>query len=128
MKETELRKELKETIKDMMNLTKLIRGNLEAIDRFGRELLEELQMIRGWETMLVCRPEVFDSSECVVDYDISAQSIIFKQNGETFLTIRLDIGLMEQVVQANRLYGEGKEKENVWGLEDRRQYLSVEWL
>jgi len=127
MKETELRKELKETIKDTINLTKLIRGNLEAIDRFGRELLEELQMIRGWKTMLVCRPEVFDSSECVVDYDISSQSIIFKQDGETFLTIRLDIGLIEQVVQANRLYGEGEEKENVRRFEDRGQYISVEW-
>lgn len=123
MKETELRKELKETIKDMMNLTKLIRGNLEAIDRFGKKLLEELQMIRGWKTMLVCRPEVFDSSECVVDYDISSQSIIFKQDGETFLTIRLDIELAEQVMMAN----EGKEKENVRRLEDRGQYLSVAW-
>jgi hypothetical protein len=42
MKETELRNELKETIKDMMNLTKLIRGNLEAIDRFGRELFRKV--------------------------------------------------------------------------------------
>ena len=121
MKETELRNELKETIKDTINLTKLIRGNLEAIDRFGRELLEELQMIRGWKTMLVCRPEVFDSSECVVDYDISSQSIIFKQDGETFLTIRLDIGLIEQVVQATEIYGQEIRRPKTRGL-----HISIE--
>ena len=105
MKETELRKELKETIKDTLNLTKLIRGNLRSIDRFGRELLEELQLIKGWEIMLTCNPELFDSSSCVVDYEINAKSVIFKKEGIIYLTIRLDLELIEQVVQATEIHG-----------------------
>ena len=106
MKEKELRNELIDVIQDTMNLTKLIRGNLRSIDGFGRELLEELQLIKGWEIMLTCNSELFDSSSCSVDYEVNAKSVIFKKEGMTYLTIRLDLELIEQVVQATEIYGQ----------------------
>ena len=115
MKETELRNELNETVKDTKNLSQLIQGNIKTIDRLGRELLEELRQIRGWESMILhCKdhyeqyPDQF-FGWCEVEY--------------TVLTIRLDMELAEQVMKAN----EGEEKENVRRLEDRGQYISVAW-
>ena len=53
MKETELMNELNETVEDTKNLSHLIQSNIKTIDRLGRELLEELRLIRGWETMIL---------------------------------------------------------------------------
>ena len=119
MKETELRNELNETVKDTKNLSELIQGNIKAIDRLGRELLEELRQIRGWESMILhCKdhyeqyPDQF-FGWCGVEYSYTEPVIKFVKgysNGDEYivLTIRLDIGLAEQVMKAN----EGKGEEN----------------
>lgn len=119
MKETELRNELNETVKDTKNLSQLIQGNIKAIDRLGRELLEELRQIRGWESMILhcmdhyeqCPDQFFEW--CEVKYSYAEPIIKFVKgysNGDeyTVLTIRLDMGLAEQVMKAN----EGKERED----------------
>ena len=110
MKETELRNELGETVKDTKNLSELIQGNIKAIDRLGRELLEELRQIRGWESMILhCKdhyeqyPDKF-FDWCEVKYSYSEPVIMFVKtysNGDeyTVLTIRLDIELVEQVME-----------------------------
>lgn len=133
MKETDLRNELNETVIDTKNLSELIQSNIKAIDRLGRELLEELRQIRGWESMILhCKdhyelyPDQF-FGWCKVKYSYAEPIIEFVKgysNGDeyTVLTIRLDMELVEQVIKAN----EGKEKENVRRLEDRGQNLSVE--
>lgn len=125
MKETELRNELNETVKDIKNLSQLIQGNIKTIDRLGRELLEELRQIRGWETMILhCKdhyeqyPDQF-FGWCEVRYSYAEPIIKFVKgysNGDenTVLTIRLDLELSEQVIIAN----EGKEKGNVRRLEN----------
>ena len=132
MKETELRKELKETIRDTKNLSRLVKGNIDTIDRLGRELLEELRQIRGWEIMIdeckdhyeQCPTEFF--KWCSVEFSYSESIIKFIKNDHdddddyVVLTIRLDMELAEQVMKAN------EEKDNVRRLEDRGQYLSVE--
>lgn len=134
MKETELRNELNETVKDTKNLSELIQGNIKTIDRLGRELLEELRQIRGWESMILhCKdhyeqyPDQF-FGWCEVEYSYAEPIIKFvkgysNDDEYTVLTIRLDMELAEQVMMAN----EGKEKENVRRLEDRGQYISVAW-
>ena len=134
MKEIELRNELNETVKDTKNLSQLIEGNIKAIDRLGRELLEELRQIRGWESMILnCKdhykqyPDQF-FGWCEVEYSYAEPIIKFVKgysNGDeyTVLTIRLDMELGEQVMKAN----EGKDKENTRRLDDREQYISVEW-
>ena len=119
MKETELRNELNETVKDTKNLSQLIQSNIKAIDRLGRELLGELQQIRGWENMILhCKdhyekyPDQF-FGWCEVEYSYAEPIIKFVKgysNGDeyTVLTIRLDIELAEQVMRAN----ERKRKED----------------
>ena len=121
MKEKELRNELIDVIQDTMNLTNLYYRNLSLIDRFGRELLEELQLIKGWEIMLTCNPELFDSSSCAVDYEVNAKSVIFKKEGIIYLTIRLDLELIEQVVQATEIYGQEIRRPKTRGL-----HISIE--
>ena len=112
MKETELRNELNETVKDTKNLGQLIQSNIKAIGRLGRELLEELRQIRGWESMILnCKdlyeqyPDIF-FGWCEVEYSNVEPIIKFVRrysNGDeyTVLTIRLDMGLAEQVMKAN---------------------------
>ena len=116
MKEKELRNELNETVKDTKNLSLLIQSNIKAIDRLGRELLEELRQIRGWESMILhCKdhyeqyPDQF-LGWCKVEYSFAEPIIEFVKgysNGDeyTVLTIRLDMELVEQVMEAN----DGKE-------------------
>ena len=112
MKETELRNELNETVKDTKNLGQLIQSNIKAIDRLGRELLEELRQIRGWESMILnCKDlyeqypdEFFEWLE--VEYSNVEPIIKFVKrysNGNEYivLTIRLDMGVAEQVMKAN---------------------------
>jgi small-conductance mechanosensitive channel len=112
MKETELRNELNETVKDTKNLSQLIQSNIKAIDRLGRELLEELRQIRGWENMILhCKdhyeqyPDQF-FEWCYVEYSYAEPIIKFvkrypSDNKYTVLTIRLDMELAEQVMKAN---------------------------
>ena len=114
MKETELRNELNGTVKDTKNLCQLIQSNIKAIGRLGRELLEELRQIRGWESMILhCKdyyyyeqyPDIF-FGWCEVEYSNVEPIIKFVKryyNGDeyTVLTIRLDMGLAEQVMRAN---------------------------
>lgn len=115
MKEKKLRKELIDTIDDTVNLIRLVNRNSDYICRLGRELLEELSLIPGWQIMLSCDPSDFDSSNCIVDYDASSQFISFKRFGETYLNIRLDMELDKQVRQA---------KELLYGCENSRNVLS----
>lgn len=117
-----LREELEETIKDTQNLTRLIQGNLKTIDRLGRELLEELKLIRGWEVMIdQCKDHYEEYPNeffrwCSVDYSYSENLIRFIKTYSNVdeeyivLTIRLDMNLAEQVIRrAKELYGgEGK--------------------
>ena len=109
-KENELREELLSTIKDLRNLTRLITGSINLVDQLGRELLEELQSVEGWEIMIE-RP--FNSSKCAVDYSFSDQIIKFVSEGETVLTIRLDMNVEDQVRLAQELYGE-----EIWGTDE----------
>jgi hypothetical protein len=111
-KETELRKELLSTIEDIRNLTRLLTGNISMVDQLGRELLKELQSVEGWEIM-INRP--FDSSECIVDYSFSDQIIEFVMEGETLLTIRLDMKIKDQVRKAKELYGKEIWRTETWG-------------
>lgn len=116
MKETELRNELNETVEDIKYLSELIQGNIKVIDKLGRELLEELRQIRGWESMILdCRDHYeqypYQFFEwCEVEYSYSEPIIKFVKgysNGDeyTVLTIRLDMGLAEQVIRANERKG-----------------------
>ena len=112
MKETELRNELNETVKDTKNLDLLIQSNIKAIDRLGRELLEELRQIRGWESMILNCKDLYEQYPdeffgwLEVEYSNVEPIIKFVKryyNGDeyTVLTIRLDMGLAEQVMRAN---------------------------
>ena len=108
MKETELRNELNETVTDIKNLSQLIQSNIKAIDKLGRELLEELRQIRGWESMILhCKdhyeqyPDLF-FRWCEVEYSYEEPVIKFVKgysNGDkyTVLTIRLDMNIKDQV-------------------------------
>ena len=117
MKEDELRKELKETIRDTKNLSRLVKGNIDTIDRLGRELLEELQLINGWEIMIDKCKDHYEQYKseffkwCSVEYSYSESIIKFIKNYHdddddyVVLTIRLDMELVEQVRRAKELYG-----------------------
>lgn len=117
MNEDELRKELWETVTDTKQLSQLVKRNLDLIDTLGRDLLEELRKIVGWEIMIdKCKdhykqyPNEF-FKWCSVDYSYSEKVIRFIKNYRdddddyVVLTIRLDIGLEEQVKRARELYG-----------------------
>lgn len=129
MKETELRNELNETVEDTKNLTGLIQGNIKTIDRLGRELLEELRQIRGWESMILHCKDHYEQYPnqffrwCDVEYSCAEPIIKFVKgysNGDkyTVLTIRLDMELVEQVMKAKELYGK-----EIWGTETRGEYI-----
>ena len=117
MKETELRNELNETVKDIKNLGQLIQSNIKVIDRLGRELLEELRQIRGWESMILNCKDLYEQYPdeffgwLEVDYSYIEPIIKFvnrysNENEYTVLTIRLDMGLDEQVMKVNGGKGE----------------------
>lgn len=109
--EVEIREELDEVISDVREFSVLISTNINIIEKLGRDLLDRLMKIPGWEKMIKHCKEHYEQYPkeffgwCYIEYYYYEPKIKFikRYSGDDtdyiVLEIRLDRSLEEQVME-----------------------------